>query len=257
MMDKTVQAITGLLLCLLTTCQSNELSEPSPYNDPATFENEIRRFEAADAKNTPPQNAVLLVGSSSIRMWHGDLAEDLAPLTVIGRGFGGSNTNDLLHYADRLIVNYKPRAVVIYEGDNDVAQGIPPRTILATYERLLDKIEADLPGCRVYVLSIKPSPRRWEMWPKMMQVNKQLAQLAKQRKHVTYIDIASPMLGQDGQPRSDLFIGDNLHLNRLGYELWRDTIRPILVEAEMAHETLSPACRNQTTGHEQHLLNRR
>lgn len=220
----------------LTACNSDYVIRSTDWRDPARFENAIQKFEQADAKQMPPENAVLCVGSSSIRMWHTALAEDLAPLTVIGRGFGGSNTNDLLHFADRIVINYKPRAVMIYEGDNDIAQGIKPYEVRAAYEVLLDKIENNLPGCRVYLLAVKPSPRRWGFWPKMAAVNEALADLAEENETVTYIDIATPMLGVDGKPRADLFIKDNLHLNRKGYELWRDTIRPILVEAERKYE---------------------
>ena len=222
---------------LLTGCNSDDLIRSADWRSPDRFEKAIQKFEKDDAKSMPPQGAVLLTGSSSIRMWHSKLAEDLVPLTVIGRGFGGSNTNDLLHYADRVIIKYKPRAVVIYEGDNDVAQGVKPAAILATYKRLLNKIEDDLPGCRVYILSVKPSIKRQAMWPTMVQVNEQLAELADDRRNVTYIDVATPMLGDDGQPRPDLFIKDDLHLNRAGYELWRDTIRPTLVEAEKRYES--------------------
>lgn len=222
---------------LITGCYTNLVTRSTDYpSPPDRFEQDIEKFEQEDAKAMPPQNLVLCVGSSSIEMWHSNLSKDLAPLNVIGRGFGGSNTNDLLHYADRIIIKYKPRAILIYEGDNDIAEGVKPIAIVATHILLLDKIERDLPGCRVYLLSIKPSIERWEMWPKTSQVNEALAKLAEDRKTVTYIDIATPMLGTDGKPRPDLFIEDKLHMNRKGYELWRDTIRPILVEAERKYE---------------------
>lgn len=229
-------ALLLLAVAFLNGCNSDYVIRSTDYRSPGRFENAIETFERADAINMPPENAVLCVGSSSIRKWHGKLAADLAPLTVIGRGFGGSNTNDLLHYADRIAIKYKPRAVVIYEGDNDIAQGIKPHTVIATYQRLLDKIEDDLPGCRVYVLAVKPSIKRQEMWPKMQAVNEGLAGLAEDRKTVTYIDIATPMLNTEGKPRADLFVKDDLHLNRKGYELWRDTIRPVLVEVERKYE---------------------
>ncbi|MEO0476121.1 MAG: SGNH/GDSL hydrolase family protein [Planctomycetota bacterium] len=226
-----------LLACLfLIGCNSDYIIRSTDWRDPGKFENAIRKFETADVKQMPPENAVLFVGSSSIRMWHKDLPKDFEPVTVIGRGFGGSNTNDMLHFADRIVIAYKPRAVVIYEGDNDIAQGIKPYEVRAVYEKLLDKIEGDLPGCRVYILAVKPSIKRWEMWPKMEAVNEDLAELAEDRDNVIYIDISTPMLDDQGQPRADLFVKDNLHLNRKGYELWRDTIRPIVVEAEKEYE---------------------
>lgn len=207
-----------------------------PYGDPTRFEKAIARFEAADAQARPPGGAVLCVGSSSIRMWHGNLAEDLSPLTVIGRGFGGSNMNDLLHYADRVVLPYRPRAVLIYEGDNDISQGVSPRQIARTFEELVDVIHGELPGCRIYMLSIKPSLARWEMWPQMVEANRLLAKVCDRDRRLTYIDIAGPMLGEDGRPRAELFVKDRLHMNRAGYEDWRDVVRPVVVEAERGYE---------------------
>lgn len=224
-------------LALLISCAAPPPAEPSAdYPSPLKFEKDIAKFEAADEQAMPPQGAVVVAGSSSVRMWHGQLAQDLAPLTVVGRGFGGSNMNDLLYYSDRIILKYQPRAVVIYEGDNDIAQGVSPTLIAQTFEKLLDKIDKARPGCRVYILAVKPSLKRWAMWPQMQALNKRFAAIAKSNPNVTYLDIATPMLGDDGTPNPALFVNDGLHLNRAGYELWRDTIRPVLIEAEQRHE---------------------
>ena len=227
-----VLLITGLLIA----CNSDYVIRSTDWRDPGKFEKAIKAFEAADAKQMPPENAVVCVGSSSMRMWHDDMAKDLDPLTVIGRGFGGSNTNDVLHYADRIVIKYKPRAVMIYEGDNDIAQGIKPDEVIAVYAELVRKIQRDLPGCRVYILAVKPSIKRWEMWAKMARVNDELGEMADDLEGVTFIDIATPMLDKDGKPRAELFAKDDLHMNRKGYEVWRDTIRPVLVEAEKKHQ---------------------
>ena len=232
-----MRILPTLLTCLmLLGYQSALADEAKPYPDPEKFEKHIEKFEKADVEKMPPEGAVLVVGSSSIRKWHGEIAKDLEPLTIVGRGFGGSNTNDLLHYADRIVFKYKPRAIVIYEGDNDVAQGVGHDTIIATYTLLLDAIKKNLPDCRVYVLVVKPSPRRWDMWPTMRRVNASLSALASDRSAVTYIDIASPMLGKDGKPKAELYVKDRLHMSRAGYDVWRDAIRPMLVEAEREHE---------------------
>jgi len=212
------------------------LDPGEPYGDPARWERDIARFEQADAQSAPPMGAVVCVGSSSMRMWHDEIADDLAPLTVIPRGFGGSNMNDLLHYADRLILAYRPRAVLIYEGDNDIGQGVAPHIVAQTFERLVARIHAELPGCRVYLLAIKPSPRRWELWPQMQRANDLLSAVCEQNERLTFIDIASPMLGEDGQPRAELYLDDQLHMTRAGYEVWREVVRPALVENEQQDE---------------------
>lgn len=207
-----------------------------PYGDPMRFEKHISRFEKLDQQSQPPTGAVVCVGSSSIRMWHKRIVGDLAPLTVVPRGFGGSNMNDLLHYADRVVLAYRPRAVLIYEGDNDIGQGISPQRIALTFDELVGKIHLELPACRIYVLSIKPSLRRWSLWPKMVKANQLLEQACERDGRLTFIDVASPMLGSDGKPRPELFIRDELHLNEAGYDLWRGVVRPVLVEREKDYE---------------------
>jgi len=100
-------------------------SEGKEYGN-AKYEKEIQDFESADRKQFPPPGAIVCIGSSSMKGWHSTIVNDLAPLTIIPRGFGGSSMNDALHYVDRIVIPYKPRAVAVYEGDNDIADGISP-----------------------------------------------------------------------------------------------------------------------------------
>lgn len=206
------------------------------YPSVERFEKAIAAFEEKDREAPSPEGAIVAIGSSSMRGWHTTIAEDLEPLTIIPRGFGGSNMNDVLAFADRVIIPYKPRAILLYEGDNDVAQKVPPEKILATYTALADKIHAALPECRIYVLAVKPSPRRWDMWPTMVETNTLLAAACAADERMTYIDIASPMLNEAGKPKPDIFKKDQLHMNRAGYVLWRDAVRPVLVAAERKYE---------------------
>jgi len=210
--------------------------EKGDYGDPERFEKAINQFEAQDAKRMPAQGAIVCVGSSSMRMWNGRLASDLEPLTVIPRGFGGSNMYDTLHYADQIVIKYKPRAVLLYEGDNDIAQGIEPSHIEATFQALVKKIHQADRDIRVYVLAIKPSPKRWGMWGEMKQANALLLKACAKDERLVYIDIATPMLGDDGSPREELFIKDRLHMNDAGYDVWRGVVRPVLIEAERRFE---------------------
>lgn len=235
--NQSLSIFVILVGVLLTGC----MSQPEPislesYRSPDRFEKAVAAFEKADAVKPPPAGAVVCTGSSSIRMWHKYLSEDLEPLTVIGRGFGGSNMNDLLHYLDRLVIKHKPRAVLIYEGDNDIAQGIEPKVIAEALRRVIDRIDAELPGCRVYILPAKPSLSRLALWPKMLELNAKYAEIAAESDRVTYIDIATPMLNDEGKPRPELFVKDGLHLNREGYKVWTQAIRPIMVQAERQYE---------------------
>ncbi len=200
------------------------------YPDPARFENAIKQFEARDRTDPPPEGAVLCIGSSSMRGWHSTIRKDLAPLQVIPRGFGGSNFNDLLYYTDRVVLPYKPRAILVYEGDNDVAQGITPQKIANTMRAFVLKVRRKLPDCRFYFLAVKPSISRWRIWPVMKETNTLLRGICGQDPRMTFVDIATPMVGSDGTPKKEIFLKDNLHMNRNGYEIWRDAVRPSLAK---------------------------
>jgi lysophospholipase L1-like esterase len=210
------------------------------YGRPERFEKDIQLFEDADKKQFPPSGAIVCIGSSSLRGWHGAILDDLAPLTIIPRGFGGSTMNDALHYADRIVLPYKPRAVVVYEGDNDVAQGISPERIAATFDQFVEKVHKQLPECRVYFISIKPSIARWHLWPKMKEANRLIAARCANNERLTFVDVASRMLDSDGKPRKNIFKEDNLHMTRDGYVIWRDVLLPVLVKSELASEMRHP-----------------
>jgi lysophospholipase L1-like esterase len=241
MIGRTAVSVTCLVLLLgiaSAPClsQQSQPAGPGEYPSPARFEKAVREFEAADQKQPPPSGAIVCIGSSSMRGWHSAIEEDLAPLTVIPRGFGGSNMNDALQYADRIVIPYRPRAIVLYEGDNDIEQRIPPEKVVATFRAFVGKVHKHLPDARIYVLSIKPSIRRWQSWPQAKEANRLIAEACAKDKRLVYVDVASPMLDADGQPCKDLFQKDNLHMTRPGYVVWRDVLRPVLLKAELPFE---------------------
>jgi lysophospholipase L1-like esterase len=180
--------------------------------------------------------AIVATGSSSMRFWDHRIHKDLSPLTIISRGFGGSNMNDVLAFLDTLVLKHKPRAVMLYEGDNDVAQGVPVEVILETFGKAIGKIHAQDSNIRIYLLSVKPSISRTEMWPTMLEVNRGLENMAKADQRITYIDVATPMLNADGSIRDDLFVSDQLHMNQMGYDIWRNVVAPVLIENEIRFE---------------------
>lgn len=206
------------------------------YPDPGRFRGAIDAFQAAEAESMPARGAVVATGSSSMRGWHGRIADDLAPLTIIPRGFGGSNMHDVRHFLDELVLRHEPRAVLLYEGDNDVAAGLAPEQILAEFDAIDAAIAGRLPETRIYILAVKPSIARWQLWPTMAATNELLRARADNDPRLTYIDIATPMLGEDGKPLAEIFVADMLHMNGLGYDIWRDAVTPVLVEAERAYE---------------------
>lgn len=205
--------------------------------DPTRFEDEIRHFEAMDQQTPPPVGGIVLVGSSSIKYWNDDAAEDLSPLTVIPRGFGGSVMNDLLHYLDRTVLAYHPRAVLIYEGDNDTGKYfIPNDVILDQVKTGIARIHQQNPDVRIYLLSVKPSIAREDYWPTAVALNQQYQSLAASDPRIHYIDVATPFMRADGRVRDDIFVQDDLHLNETGYDIWAQAIREVLIAKEAQYE---------------------
>ncbi len=221
--------ISGLLLQA-----AHHEERGADYPDPARFEEAIAEFEAMDAEEFPPEGAILFYGSSSIRRWHEQLPAVFAPLEVIPRGFGGSTMLDALYYADRVVLPYKPRAIVFYEGDNDTNGGVAPEKILETFDRFLEKVHGNLPDCHIYFLSIKPSPKRWHLWHDVVEpLNQTIRERCEAHPLMTYVDVAAPMILDDGELDPSIFVEDGVHTNREGYERWRLILRPLLLQREL------------------------
>lgn len=102
------------LLAIVASCVSAPAVSAVQAAD-NRWENEIQAFERQDTKRRPPENAVLFVGSSSVRLWK--LEESFPKLGAINRGFGGSQLADAVHFAERIVIPYRPRLVVLYAGD--------------------------------------------------------------------------------------------------------------------------------------------
>ena len=206
--------------------------------DPSRYEGAIQAFEAADQENMSPPGAIVVTGSSSIARWNDAMPADLAPLTVIPRGFGGSAMADVLHFVDRVVIAYSPRAVVIYEGDNDTGRfRVPPATIASELEQIIAAIHAELPETRVYVMSVKPSLARVAFWDKAREANALYREVAGADDRVHYIDVATPFLQADGTVMDDIFIDDGLHLNEKGTRIWASTIKAALMAIEAQYES--------------------
>ncbi len=191
------------------------------------YEQAIQKFEEQDRANPPTEGGVLFVGSSSIRFWN--LDQSFPELGATNRGFGGSHIADSIHFADRIVLNYKPRTILLYAGDNDIAAGKSVDEVVSDFETFANIVHEALPDTRLMYIAIKPSISRWKLVDRMRAVNERIEDYTKQHDYLEYIDIFTPMLGADGKPREELFIGDGLHLNAKGYALWTSIIEPLLV----------------------------
>ncbi|MCY4128949.1 MAG: GDSL-type esterase/lipase family protein [Gammaproteobacteria bacterium] len=221
------QTLRLILITVATFATIVHLAENHEVAE-SRWEAVIQRFEAADRTNPPPKNAILFAGSSSIVFWR-SLSEDMAPLTVLNRGFGGSQMFELNMFRDRIVTPYEPRAVLVYEGDNDVAAGKQPDEILAEYRDFVDHLKEQLPDTDVYFIAVKPSVRRAHLWSTMVEVNDALKTLADEHDHVQFLDTSTPMLTEEGTVMDGLLVEDGLHMNANGYSIWTDVIMPVLM----------------------------
>lgn len=228
-MKGLIRAAAWLFAAGSATLALAQMPPQSPLQRAAAdrWEESLAAFAAADLENAPPSGAVLFVGSSSIRLWD-NLEEQFKDARVLKRGFGGSRLTDCVKHLDRLVVNYKPRLVMLYAGDNDLAEGGSPEEVLERVKAFADGVHGRLPETQVTFISIKPSPARRALVDKARAANELVRAYADAHPGVDYIDVFTPMLAADGAPRAELFRKDALHLNDQGYALWRRIIQPFV-----------------------------
>jgi lysophospholipase L1-like esterase len=203
--------------------QFNKAQEGSRYY------HSFKKWAKEDEERIPGGNAVLCVGSSSMKMWK-NIKKDLTPLNIIHRGFGGSTMAQVLKWKN-FFLRYKANTVLIYEGDNDLnSNRLPLQTFIAQYKDFCNALLEVNPKAKIYIISIKPSLARLNKWPRMAEANELLKKFATTNPQIFYIDVATPVMQKNGRPRADIFLGDNLHLNPKGYAVWTKIIRAKLIK---------------------------
>ena len=211
-----VRFVLFLLLPFCSMAQSNP------------FEAEIRAFEKADSASPPPNQPIVFTGSSSIRFWE-NLSAYFPNKPILQRGFGGSELSQVLLYADRIIIPYHPKQVVLYAGENDIATG--KQTGQQTFGRfvaLFRHLRQKLPGVSVVFISIKPSPSRRQFFPENDVANRLIKHYLAKKRNTRFVDIRPVMLQKNGQPIPELFRQDSLHMLPAGYQRWASVLRPYL-----------------------------
>ncbi|MEN9573405.1 MAG: hypothetical protein RL514_1260 [Verrucomicrobiota bacterium] len=192
--------------------------------DPARFEKAIAAYEAEDHTNAPPKEATLFYGASNIRLWK-SLPQRFGKAKVINRGFGGSQLSDCVHFADRVVIPYAPKTIYLNAGGNDLHAGRTPEQVLADFQAFVTKVRAALPNTQINYLCIPTSPSRWSEVEQARKANQLIADYAKADGKLGFINFFPHLLGDDGQPRAELFVADKLHFSEAGYDVVTSCIR--------------------------------
>lgn len=192
------------------------------------FYAEIEKFEQNDLLNKNRLVEIVFVGSSSIRKWK-SLINDMHGLNVLNRGFGGSTVPEAIYYSEILFLKHKPKKIVFYSGDNDVASlKTSSAKIIKSYIYLYKILRCKLPDSEIFILSIKPSPGRWEYWSQMREINLQLKRFCSENINCQFVDVSSSLINAEHSLRNNLFKKDGVHLNQKGYKIWTDIIYQFL-----------------------------
>lgn len=226
----TLVAFYGSLASSIVFAQSTIPAQtPAVAEIPGNpWERTIEGFEARDRKSPPVPGNMVFLGSSSIVRWN--LTEAFPGAPVVNRGFGGSQISDSVLFAERILAAHQPRLVVFYAGDNDIGGGKSADRVREDFEKLVSIIHRRHPKTRIAFLAVKPSPARWKHMETQKKANAQIAEFIARDPRLQYIDVVTPMLNSDGQPRPELYAKDGLHLSEEGYKLWNDLVRPLVSE---------------------------
>lgn len=236
MVMKKILKMMGIALALIVIVGSwpaynvyQELQK-SASEDPLVWEDDIAALESSTRGMYKPGVPVVFVGSSSIRLWN-SLHMDMQPIPIVQHGFGGAKLNDVVHYAERLITAYEPRAVVVFAGTNDISPRASktPEALLASYQALIANVTAAQPELPVFFIHVTPSPSRWEVWSIAQQTNALIDQYSDTQPNLHVIVTGPALLGKDGTPDPDNYRWDGLHLSKQGYAIWTEIIRERLL----------------------------
>ena len=228
------------LLCALLLATSAVFAADEVLTDKSSSSKVLALYQktlAAAQKQPPAPGGIICIGSSHMQLWK-SVKEDLAPLTVHNFGIGGSRMNQAADlFVDNLAIPFKPRAVILYEGSNDINAGTRPEEVLANFRKLYGKLHAALPQTRLYVLGVVPSPgKRFEKIADLRKTNELLAKECATQPWMKFIDVTEPLIGADGKPKEELFIPGNIHMLPAGYVVWKSVIAPVIVPAEKPFE---------------------
>jgi len=213
------------LACVLATMSCAALAQSLELA--ARFEKKVLEYETEDRASAPSKGAILFAGDSQFYRWK-TIREDLPGYTLINRGIDSFQFRDLNRYAERIVIPYAPRLIVLHVGGNDVHNGRTPAQVLEDFKSFVGLVRARLPAVPIIYSSITPGPGRWDEAPQRKETNRLIREYVATRPDLKFVDLWDAMLTADGQPREDLWVEDRVHPNHAGYLVRAQLTRPLL-----------------------------
>lgn len=195
------------------------------------YQKDIDNYTKENSRMTDFSCDALFLGSSSINLWK-NIYNDMAPLKIIRRSYGGSTIRDMIYNYNTIARGYNPKKIVLYV-ENDFGswkEAISPGECYDLFRLFEQMIHRDYPTTPLYIISFKPSFSKSDQLKDQLVINSLLEDYAKRTKYVEYIDITKDMYDKDGKLREDIFVEDRLHINQKGYDLWTKAIKPLLMQ---------------------------
>lgn len=214
-----------ILVLLLLFISVTVAAQQKPFWD------EIKAFRMQDSLQPPSDGMILFIGSSSFRLWK-SATQDLNNPNILNRAFGGSTLPDVINYQNDVVLKYKPKKIFIYCGENDIASSekVMPEIVLGNFKILYQNIRKRFPKTSVVFVSLKPCILRWAMKDRMMAANALISNYLSKEKNAVFLNIWDKMLDENGEPKKDIFLEDNLHMNKKGYAIWTTEMNNLVNE---------------------------
>lgn len=205
---------------------------------PSWFDDEVAALAHRTRARQGEDKLILFYGSSTFTLWS-DIEAHFPAHNVLNHGFGGATLADCLEYFDRLVTPFRPSAIVLYAGDNDLDNGASPEAVIALLKRFLARKRACLGAVPLGYVSIKVSRQRLHFMHTIGYTNKLADRLLADAEDAAFVDFTRRLTGRGYHPWQDYFTHDPLHMNPAGYRVLGKTIAEYIGRLERDHRPLS------------------
>ena len=193
------------------------------YVEDENFGQEIAVLKRRSIQKQQQQNLVVFYGSSTIRLWD-QLQKDFPDHHTLNLGFGGAFIHSLSSNFENLFQGLHPKAIVLYLGGNDLSFSLSSKEIIDQIGLFVEMVHQKFPSTKIFNISIKPYFERQELLDVIQQINQGTFALSMQFTYLHQIHLYEALIDENHQIRSDLFLQDGLHLNKIGYGVLKSQV---------------------------------